>query len=199
MKKMKRIIIAISIACLAGFSARAQEVSTAAQEESSAMDSIVYRPADALDESLRGKSIFTVIDKQGDNVTVSQSASIKEGMKSHVANNSRKHMNGYRVRIFFDNKQNSRGASEAALNRFKGAYPGIPAYRSFTSPFFKVTVGDFRTKSEAAQLLQSVKSSFPSAFIVKEQINYPAADRHASYVVDTIRVIKATTESSTIQ
>ena len=99
-------------------------------------------------------------------------------------------MNGFRVRIFFDNKQNSRGASEAAMNRFKGAFPGIPAYRSFTSPHFKVTVGDFRTKSEALRLLQAVKGMFPSAFIVKERINYPAADRGHAYVADTVQVYR---------
>ena len=59
------------------------------------------------------------------------------------------------------------------MGRFKGMYPGIAAYRTYSNPFFKVTVGDFRTKSEAMRLLQQVKGSFPSAFIVKETINYP--------------------------
>jgi hypothetical protein len=76
------------------------------------------------------------------------------------------------------------------MKRFQGAFPGYSAYRSFTSPHFKVTVGDFRTKSEALQMLQRVKGMFPSAFIVKEQINYPAADRHISYVTDTVQVYK---------
>ena len=57
--------------------------------------------------------------------------------------------------------------------RFKGMFPDVAAYRTYSNPFFKVTVGDFRTKSEATRLLQQVKGSFPSAFIVKETINYP--------------------------
>ena len=53
-----------------------------------------------------------------------------------------------------------------------------------------MTVGDFRTKSEAVELLNRIKSDFPSAFIVKENINYPIVDRYNAYVIDTVRVIK---------
>ena len=155
-----------------------------------AIDSIVYRPSAASDASLEGKSIFSVLARDAKGVTVNQDPGIVTAMNAHVSYNRRKNMNGFRVRIFFDNKQNSRGASEAAMNRFKGAFPGIPAYRSFTSPHFKVTVGDFRTKSEALRLLRAVKGMFPSAFIVKERINYPAADRGHAYVADTVQVYR---------
>ena len=125
--------------------------------------------APAVDSTLIGKSIFNLLP----NVTVHQSEAILASMNSQISSNSSRRLSGYRVRIFNDNKQNARGASEAAMGRFKGMYPGIAAYRTYSNPFFKVTVGDFRTKSEAMRLLQQVKGSFPSAFIVKETINYP--------------------------
>ena len=131
----------------------------------------------AVDSTLIGKSIFSILPSHDrgskGTVTVHQSQSIIKALNSQIASNPSRKMTGYRVRIFNDNKQNSRGASEAALNRFKGMYPGLSAYRTYTNPFFKVTVGDFRTKSEAMQLLDQIKGSFPSAFIVKETINYP--------------------------
>ena len=179
---MKKILLSLIIALLAALAGQAQEKNTVA------VDSIVYRPAASLDASLDGKSIFSVLARDAKNLTITQDPGIVTAMSSHVASNRRKRMSGYRIRIFFDNKQNSRGASEAAMRRFQGAFPGIPAYRSFTSPHFKVTVGDFRTKSEALRLLQRVKGMFPSAFIVKESINYPAADRRSSYVTDTVQV-----------
>ena len=125
--------------------------------------------APAVDSTLIGKSIFNLLP----NVTVHQSEAILASMNRQISSNSSRRLSGYRVRIFNDNKQNARGASEAAMGRFKGMYPGIAAYRTYSNPFFKVTVGDFRTKSEAMRLLQQVKGSFPSAFIVKETINYP--------------------------
>ena len=130
---------------------------------------LIFSLAPAVDSTLLGKSIFNLLP----NVTVHQSEAILASMNRQISSNSSRRLSGYRVRIFNDNKQNARGASEAAMGRFKGMYPGIAAYRTYSNPFFKVTVGDFRTKSEAMRLLQQVKGSFPSAFIVKETINYP--------------------------
>lgn len=148
------------------------------------------------DHALAGKSVFSVLSQPGSNVTVNQDASISSAMSGHVNSNRSRSLSGYRVRIFFDNKQNSRGESEAALKRFQGAFPGVPAYRSFTNPFFKVTVGDFRTKSEATQLLNSLRGLFPNAFVVKENINYPAVDRSGAYVIDTLKAAGQTPEAS---
>ena len=73
------------------------------------------------------------------------------------------------------------------MTRFKGMFPGVAAYRTYSNPFFRVTVGDFRTKSEAMQLLLQVKGAFPTAFIVKETIGYPVVDRFHSYTVEAVR------------
>ena len=177
------LTLAAAILTAASLSAQAPSGYTAA-------DSLVYRPVDAVDASLEGKSVFSVIASEKHGLTVTQDASIASGMATHVKNNKSKSLQGYRIRIFFDNKQNSRGESESALARFRAAYPGIPAYRSFTNPFFKVTVGDFRTKSEATALLVSLKSMFPNAFVLKETINYPSVDRQHAYIVDTVTVYR---------
>ena len=162
---MRLIASVLAFCLLAAFQATAQTESSPGQ-------------APAVDSTLIGKNIFNLLPsrERGSkaDVTVHQSQSIQSALSKQISANSSRRVPGYRVRIFNDNKQTSRGASEAALNRFKGMYPGIAAYRTYTNPFFKVTVGDFRTKSEAMQLLQQIKGSFPSAFIVKESsINYP--------------------------
>ena len=51
-------------------------------------------------------------------------------------------------------------------------------------------MGDFRTKSEAMALLSRIKSAFPSAFVVKENISYPVVDKSNAYIVDTIKVLR---------
>ena len=152
-------------------------------------DSLIYRPSAAMDSTLLGKDIFNLlsgIGVNGSKVTVHQSQSILNAFEAHVRTNASRTSNGFRVRIFNDNKQTSRNDSEAALARFKGMFPGISAYRTYSNPFFRVTVGDFRTKSEAMQLLQQVKGAFPTAFIVKETIGYPVVDRLHSYTVETV-------------
>ena len=189
---MKRTLVTLAVFFLAGALLSAQD--KPASGGMVAVDSIVYRPTATSDASLEGKSIFSVLAKDASGVTVSQDPSIVTAMNAHISYNRRKKLNGYRIRIYFDNKQNSRGASEAAMRRFQGAFPGYSAYRSFTSPHFKVTVGDFRTKSEAMRLLQRVKGMFPSAFIIKEPINYPSASRSSTYVTDTVQVMRPVTK-----
>ena len=185
---MKKIIISLLSLLLPYAFMAAQEAT--GEGRFIQVDSVIYRPAAALDASLEGKSIFSLLSSQVPGATVSQDAAVASAMTSHISSNRRKKLSGYRIRIYFDNKQNSRGASEAAARRFQGAFPGIATYRTFTSPFFKVAVGDFRTRSEAAYMLSRVKGMFPSAFIIKENINYPVVDREHSYVTDTVKVYR---------
>lgn len=158
------------------------------------VDSLVYVPAAPLDTALAGKNIFLELPgmAKGDaaDVKVHQSQGISTAMSVHFRNNSSRAVTGYRVRIFFDNRQTARAASEAALNRFMEVYRDIAAYRSYVNPYFKVTVGDFRTKSEAMQLLDRIKAEFPSAFIVKENINYPVVDKNNPMSIDTVKVLR---------
>ena len=66
----------------------------------------------------------------------------------------------------------------------------VKAYRTYANPYFKVTVGDFRTRSEAMELLTRIKPLFPSAFIVKEPISFPVVDKDNAYVIDTVKVLR---------
>ena len=158
------------------------------------VDSVVYCPAAVADSSLVGKSVFEIMPSKAKgasaNVNVYQSALIGKSMDGHILTNAERTLSGYRVRIFFDNKQSARNESEAALKRFESLYHDVSAYRSYANPYFKVTVGDFRTKSEAMELLERIKNEFPSAFVVKENINFPVVDKNAAYVTDTVKVLR---------
>ena len=125
-----------------------------------------------VDSTLVGRSIFNLLPsrEKGNKatVTVRQSPEIKEAFNRQVAANASKRVVVYRIRIYNDNKQNARSASESAMNRFKAMYPGVAAYRSYVNPFFKVTVGNFHSRPEADRMLQQLRGSFPTAFVVKE-------------------------------
>lgn len=196
-----RYAISVMVFCLtlSGVRAFAQEaVADTIPSGYELVDSLVYVPAPLLNTDLAGKNIFLelpLVEKGGaSDVRVHQSQGISTAMNTHFRTNSSRAVCGYRVRIFFDNKQTSRYASEAALKRFVEQYNDVAAYRSYVNPYFKVTVGDFRTKSEAMQLLQKIRGAFPSAFIVKENINYPVVDRERPVVEDTVRVLRPVLE-----
>lgn len=136
---------------------------TEAADSSAAADVIVHRDIFA-DMPSRSR---------GDRATVeiNQSQELRSRFDEMLIANASKKVSGYRIRIYFSNAQNARDASSAACQTFTENYPGYNAYRSFVMPNFKVTVGDFRTKSEALELLGILKRDFPSAFIVRENIN----------------------------
>jgi hypothetical protein len=183
--KILAIIIITAVSACFSRSASAQQVEV--PEGYELVDSVIYRPVATADSTLVGKNIFNVLP---DNVNVRQSQQIANSMKSHVASNGARTISGYRVRIFFDNKQNARTESEAVLKRFNGLYPDVMAYRIYANPYFKVTVGDFRTKSEAMALLARIKGAFPSAFVVKENIEFPVVDKDNAVITDTIKVMR---------
>lgn len=189
---MKRIIfLYFCLSVISAFSLDAQEIDDNAGFVYA--DSVVYRPASAVDSTLVGLDIFDAMPSgtAGDaaGVRIVQSPAVAASMRAHVATNSSRSISGYRVRIFFDNKQTARTESEQTLRYFESLYHDIVAYRTYSNPYFKVTVGDCRTKSEAMALLARIKPVFPSAFVVKECICYPVVDKNNAYITDTLKVL----------
>lgn len=163
------------------------------------VDSIVYRPAAAVDTTLAGKDIFMIMPSKNAgakaDVKVMQTDVVADAVRRQIRSNEDRTLSGYRVRIFFDNRQTARVESEETLKRFEALYHDVVAYRTYANPYFKVTVGDFRTKSEAMRLLERIKGEFPSAFVVKENISFPVVDASNAYVVDTVKVLRPKVKS----
>ncbi len=83
---------------------------------------------------------------------------------------------GYRVQVFDDN--NVRTAKHDAENRrrqMESRFPEFRTYMQFNSPYWRVKVGDFRTRSEAEAAMAAIRASFPSIGnqlrIVRDHIN----------------------------
>lgn len=83
---------------------------------------------------------------------------------------------GYRVQIFDDN--NARTAKREAQSRrsMVGArFPEFRTYVSFNSPYWRVKVGDFHSRSEAEAAMGAIRQAFPALGphlrIVRDRIN----------------------------
>ena len=141
----------------------------AAQEPATDTTSVgVSQPLDSL---LVGASIFDRLAEY--NTEVNQIPQIREAFSKYIEQNSGKKRHGYRIRIFISNAQNARAQSLEVENSFKKLFPAIPTYRTPSNPYFKVTVGNYRTRSDAARALTIIKEEYPAAFMVKETIDYP--------------------------
>ena len=83
-------------------------------------------------------------------------------------------MEGFRIQIYASNNRNAREESNKARAEFISKFPDIVSYPLYAEPgYFKVRVGDFRTRSEAFKLYQAVSREFPGAYIVPDVINFP--------------------------
>ena len=103
----------------------------------------------------------------------SESEEAEKSAPAQTRNTSRV---GYRVQVFDDN--NVRTAKHEAQNRkrqVESRFPEFRAYMQFNSPYWRVKVGDFRTRSEAVAALAAIRAAFPSIGnqmrVVRDHIN----------------------------
>ena len=167
------VIIFSAVAFFATVPMRAQQI----QQVQSVQDTaqvVVQRPTLA-DSTLVGSTVFQYVKDAGEgNIALNQPVQMEQGYAKYVKANKERKRNGYRIRLFFDNKQSARVESEELEKAFQQQFPLIPTYRSYTNPFFKVVVGDYRTKSDAIRELQKILPFYPQAIVVKESIWFPA-------------------------
>ncbi|MDR3653997.1 MAG: SPOR domain-containing protein [Paludibacter sp.] len=83
--------------------------------------------------------------------------------------------NGFRVQVFSSNVQ--RTAKNEAFRiekQIQDAFPNEAVYVNYSSPFWKVRVGDYKTQADAQKFKNQLIETFPNLkseiYIVREQI-----------------------------
>lgn len=107
-------------------------------------------------------------------VTIRQSDAITQlhGIR-YLHNAKSPGMEGYRIRIFFELGQFARKNSEDIMQAFMEKYPGVPVYQNYQNPYWKISVGDYRSREEAIKFYNQIIRDYPKAFIIPERINFP--------------------------
>ena len=82
-------------------------------------------------------------------------------------------MTGFRVQLYFGSERQK--ANEIRTD-FLSQYSGTGAYLLYQQPYFKVRVGDFRTRLEAQAFLKKISTVYTSAFIVTDEVKLPSLD-----------------------
>lgn len=79
-------------------------------------------------------------------------------------------MPGYRIQIYFGSE---RAKANTYRSDFLQEYPDMGAYVIYQQPNFKLRVGDFKTRLEAAKFLTEMQTRFAVAFIVNDDVKLP--------------------------
>ena len=131
-------------------------------------------------ESFLNQDIFSKIqerDYEKGEIVIFQDMRINDLVYNHIEQNKRRGgVSGYRIHIFSNLGSSARGQSQATKARFYELFPEIPIYLEYKSPYYKVYVGDFRTKVDALKDFKRIKRYFPSAYIVPDRIGLPELD-----------------------
>ncbi len=90
-------------------------------------------------------------------------------MKAAVPGEDGPQMNGYRIQVYAGTERDAaqKIKTEIAINY------GEQTYMIYESPYFKVRVGDFRSRMEAQQLFHTLKQKYTSILLVPGMINLP--------------------------
>jgi hypothetical protein len=92
-------------------------------------------------------------------------------INKHIELNGReKTREGFRIQIFAGR---SREGAQRAKSRFLQSFPGMSSYLRHMPPTYRVRVGDFLDRMDAQRAVRELKSVFPDAFVVPDEINLP--------------------------
>lgn len=92
---------------------------------------------------------------------------IEKNIETNKAANG---IQGYRVQIFFGSE---RKQAQDAKTKLLQLMPDEEVYLIYQQPYFKVRVGDYRTKLEAEAVYRKLIHEFDKLFIVPDKINLP--------------------------
>jgi hypothetical protein len=101
------------------------------------------------------------------------------GYKNLEAKNGYSGMEGWRIQIYSSSNRNAKEESNKAnlefLSKFpESQYPELKSYTQFAQPaYYKIRVGNFRTRTEATRLFLLISKVFPDAYIVPDIISFP--------------------------
>ena len=112
------------------------------------------------DTTLSENGSITSINEKGINALVRKYENILKA-KNGVA--------GWRVQLMFKAKKEELKQLKIAFIKL---YPEISVYLKYDAPYYRVRVGNCRTKLEAIKIKNLISKKFPGAYPVPEIINF---------------------------
>lgn len=82
-------------------------------------------------------------------------------------------VDGFRVQIFMELGNDALIHADSVKTRFTEKYPDVPIYLIFGQPYYRLRIGDYRTRLEAENMYQQVKNEYRNAFVTADRIELP--------------------------
>ena len=87
-------------------------------------------------------------------------------------------MRGFKIQAFSGNNQRtSKNEAYSKQSQIKNTFPELETVINFDSPFWRLRVGNFRSRTEATKVLDDLRGAFPSfgkeMYIVPDEVKIP--------------------------
>lgn len=113
-------------------------------------------------------------ESEVNNIIVKQLPSIYTFLESERDYNAtNKTIPGWRVQIYFSTGRGAKEGAEETRDKFMEDNPGTNAYITYFAPYFKVYVGNFRSKRNAANFRIQLLTVYSEAWLVQDKIEWP--------------------------
>ncbi|MES2619524.1 MAG: hypothetical protein V4615_01645 [Bacteroidota bacterium] len=102
------------------------------------------------------------------NYTVKQDEKISELLDKYKDySNKKEFTEGYRIQIMYTDVRDEVYQSKGAMYK---EFPDLTSYVEYEQPYYKLRLGDFKSRLESTYFLQQIITLYPGAFIVKDKI-----------------------------
>ncbi len=137
--------------------------------------------------SLCAQDSFKIVDllnkdrseEEKEMLIINQDPRIDTLVSRHIiANSHRSGVRGYRIQIYRGGHRTAQEEANRVMAGFISDFPDIPTHLSFDKPnWFKVKVGDFRSREEAALFFYRILQKYPDAYLIRDDIELENAGR----------------------
>lgn len=112
-------------------------------------------------------------------IDIQQDIRVDSLLSRHISANGKiDGISGFRIQIYRGSHRRAREEANEARSEFISEFPETESYLQFANPnYFKVRVGNYRTKHDAFFELNGIKKKFPDAYIVTDIIKFPVLKR----------------------
>jgi hypothetical protein len=118
-----------------------------------------------------GSGYLNIIQDQAVDTLISRYILANERIKKEVGYYG---MPGFRIQLYNSSDRNAKTESGKVRQDFMNQFKDIDSYLIFAPPaWYKVRVGNFRSRTEATQLYLFLSKRYPNADLVPDIINFP--------------------------
>lgn len=131
---------------------------------------LCFAVVQAKGQNSTGQKFFGELSSREDSsgsINITQDPGIEDLVGIHIDMNKRNNgVDGFRIQIYLGSSNNAKTEASEIKKKLLSLFPGERIYVMYEAPFWRVQVGDFRSKNESLELYRKLEKEFPSCYPV---------------------------------